>query len=361
MPKKITMLLVVPRSGSTVTERAFKSTGYFSLVRHEPNADCYYKRVGHTPEGTNESEMTFLDYPAFKKQVLEAAQTGRVFVKDMVHYFYDDIANDPVFAREIDFVLLIREPSQTIRSYLSLDPMELKDFRENAHKSLDPLKNDPAAFKAKVNDMLNIIDSADLNQLKPHVQEILALFNPIDHEDTDIMINLIIDIMVKMVKIKEVGFQYLALFADKLKSWGHSYTVVDYADMVADPEKMLFSLCKRLDLPYKPGMHLLKQPDEEFKHQTEKFHDWHVPALNTTQIQAIKTQYKVELSDPRVQQLLVPNQPFYLRLKEQALKPVAQVPVAASQAMLLSQYQPRVFNSITEVRLETKFRLAKLI
>lgn len=119
MKHQIDLFLAVPRSGSTVLELAFKNSGYYESYFHEPMADNYYQRKNPTLPGMHADHMQFLDYETFKKQVREAAQKGRVLVKDMVYHLFDNIIQDQAFVKEVNIVLLMREPVRAIQSHLS--------------------------------------------------------------------------------------------------------------------------------------------------------------------------------------------------------------------------------------------------
>jgi hypothetical protein len=252
---ELVFLLAVPRSGSTATELAFQQSGLFSKFMHEPNADRYYKKNNNNLPGMQAQHMQYLSYAEFKAQVLEAAQTGRVFVKDMVHHFYEDIAQDQAFCQQIKFALLIRDPLPTIRSHLDAN--------------------------------------AD-------------------------------------VTCEEIGYEALAGFAQILKGWNLDYQVIDYADIVNDPDTAMPILFESLGLPPTSATAEIS-PNADIRGQMAKFGDvWHGPALNSTKIEAKATVYKVGANDPRVLELVKHHQPYYEQLRAQALRFAPKSPVLAT-------------------------------
>jgi hypothetical protein len=259
----IVFLLAVPRSGSTATELAFKHSGLFSTFMHEPNSDRYYKKHNNNLPGMKTEHMKFLSYPEFKAQVLAAAEGGRVFVKDMVHHFYDEITQDEAFCKQIKFALLIRDPLPAIRSHLS----------ENYSASSE-----------------------------------------------------------------EIGFEALAKFSNQLKTWKQPYRVIDYQDIVNDPDQALDTLIEALGLPPRSDSFEIK-PDSEMKSQMAKFASWHEVALNSTKIETKETVYKVKAEDPRVQELLKHHQPYYDQLRAEALCFAPKVPALQLWRLSLSSPQ----------------------
>ena len=91
----------------------------------------YMGNVGyHYYVGRGVREMPLLDYdPAtptswgdIKAMVLDAAEQGPVFFKDMAYYVVPALFDDPDFASRITHSFLIRDPIKALLSYYKLDP-----------------------------------------------------------------------------------------------------------------------------------------------------------------------------------------------------------------------------------------------
>ncbi|MEE2981309.1 MAG: hypothetical protein VYA71_07190 [Pseudomonadota bacterium] len=111
-----------PRSMSTAMERAMRERGDCRCF-HEPFLYHYYV-------GRGVREMPLLEYdPAtptsygdIRAMVLEAAEAGPVFFKDMAYYVVPALFDDPAFASRITHSFLIRDPVKALLSYYKLDP-----------------------------------------------------------------------------------------------------------------------------------------------------------------------------------------------------------------------------------------------
>jgi len=111
-----------PRSMSTATERIMRERGDFTCF-HEPFMYLYY--VGdakkemphfHIPPGTPTC------YDDIREMLLNAADQGPVFFKDMGYYIVDRLQQDRAFVDRITHTFLIRNPEKSIVSYYKLDP-----------------------------------------------------------------------------------------------------------------------------------------------------------------------------------------------------------------------------------------------
>ncbi|MFP6743907.1 MAG: hypothetical protein VCB77_01805, partial [Alphaproteobacteria bacterium] len=111
-----------PRSMSTAMERAMRERGDCRCF-HEPFLYHYYV-------GRGVREMPLLEYdPAtptsygdIRAMVLDAAEAGPVFFKDMAYYVVPALFDDPAFASRITHSFLIRDPVKALMSYYKLDP-----------------------------------------------------------------------------------------------------------------------------------------------------------------------------------------------------------------------------------------------
>lgn len=115
----IDLLLAVPRSGSTTLENALAHSGYYEDYFHEKLGDQFYAHNNPDLPGMHTDKMEFDDYPTFKNKVRSTAEKGRVLIKDMAYVMYDNLVDDPEFVKEMNIVLLMREPLKAIQSHLT--------------------------------------------------------------------------------------------------------------------------------------------------------------------------------------------------------------------------------------------------
>lgn len=111
-----------PRSMSTAMERIMRERGDFNCF-HEPFMYLYY--VGDAKKEMplfNMPPGTPTSYEGIRAILLDAAETGPVFFKDMSYYILDRIMDDRAFADRITHTFLIRDPEKSIVSYYKLDP-----------------------------------------------------------------------------------------------------------------------------------------------------------------------------------------------------------------------------------------------
>lgn len=116
-----------PRSMSTAFERIMRARGDFECL-HEPFMYDYYinrstKEMPHF-DAMDEHPKT---YDAIRAMILEKAEQGPVFFKDMSYYVMPQIAADEAFFARITHSFLIRDPKASIVSYAKLDPAMLLD------------------------------------------------------------------------------------------------------------------------------------------------------------------------------------------------------------------------------------------
>lgn len=110
-----------PRSMSTAVERLFRERGDLRCL-HEPFMYPYYMA------DTNRNMPHFQPkegYPAtyaeVREKILNEAQSGSVFFKDMSYYILSHLESDPDFNQRLKHCFLIRNPRATIASYFDLD------------------------------------------------------------------------------------------------------------------------------------------------------------------------------------------------------------------------------------------------
>jgi hypothetical protein len=107
------MLWSVPRSRSTAFFRMMAERGDFTVV-HEPFS--YLVMYGHTDVGGTRVSSE----PALVKALLELP--GQVFTKETTGVRYPEVLATPDFLDRLTHTFLIRDPRETIPSYLKLEP-----------------------------------------------------------------------------------------------------------------------------------------------------------------------------------------------------------------------------------------------
>ncbi len=111
-----------PRSMSTAFERIMRSRGDLACL-HEPFMYDYYvhrsTRVMPHFEVQPEHPVAYNDIRAL---IVQKAEAGPVFFKDMSYYVMPHLMADEDFARRITHSFLIRDPMASIVSYAKLDP-----------------------------------------------------------------------------------------------------------------------------------------------------------------------------------------------------------------------------------------------
>ncbi|MEY8839746.1 hypothetical protein AB9K41_12030 [Cribrihabitans sp. XS_ASV171] len=111
-----------PRSMSTATERIMRERGDLDCL-HEPFMYDYYvhRKVREVP-GFDVQPDHPQDYEAIRDMILERAEAGPVFFKDMSYYVVPRILQDAGFLDRLSNMFLVRRPRAAILSYHKLDP-----------------------------------------------------------------------------------------------------------------------------------------------------------------------------------------------------------------------------------------------
>lgn len=153
----------VPRSRSTVFERVWKQVPEMNIF-HESFAPYYYKHIYpvQIPE-MDIDENTSTEYEEIKKNILDAKKKGPVFLKDMPYYCIDKLTQDTDFLLQATHIFLIRDPKETILSYLAIDPnAELEAFGFKAAQELH-------AFLTEKGIQSLVIDTGDLGKRQEQI------------------------------------------------------------------------------------------------------------------------------------------------------------------------------------------------
>lgn len=115
-----------PRSMSTAIERIMRERGDLNCA-HEPFMyDYYVNRSNAMPHFDVDPDhpQTYAD---IRDMLIERAQTGPVFFKDMSYYVVPHILDDELFRPHLKNVFLVRRPKAAIVSYHKLDPKVSSD------------------------------------------------------------------------------------------------------------------------------------------------------------------------------------------------------------------------------------------
>ncbi len=111
-----------PRSMSTAFERVMRARGDLECL-HEPFMyDYYINRSKRTMPHFDAEDQHPRNYEAIRDMILEKAERGPVFFKDMSYYVVPHIFDDPVFLNRITHSFLLRDLKASIVSYAKLDP-----------------------------------------------------------------------------------------------------------------------------------------------------------------------------------------------------------------------------------------------
>lgn len=119
---QIIALWTYPRTISTAFERVMIERGDLKVF-HEPFSYLYYVH-----EGESAISQEFVDqahprtYPDIKEMILEAAEKGPVYFKDMAAHCFDPLIRDEAFIARMHNTFLIRDPAKTIASFHALNP-----------------------------------------------------------------------------------------------------------------------------------------------------------------------------------------------------------------------------------------------
>ena len=122
MSHKIIALWCHPRSMSTAMERSMRERGDLACF-HEPFMYYYYLHLKRRefPHFDADPDKP-RSYDDVKGMLLDAAEAGPVFFKDMSYYILQDLMEDEAFASRITHSFLIRDPLFSLTSYHALDP-----------------------------------------------------------------------------------------------------------------------------------------------------------------------------------------------------------------------------------------------
>lgn len=107
-----------PRSMSTAVERIMRERGDLQVL-HEPFMYAYYlggdrpKFAGFEPEAGHP-----IHYGDIRDMIRAQAEAGPVFFKDMGYYVTRTLTRDAAFARQMHHCFLIRDPAESILSYV---------------------------------------------------------------------------------------------------------------------------------------------------------------------------------------------------------------------------------------------------
>ncbi len=114
------------------------------------------------------------------------------------------------------------------------------------------------------------------------------------------------------VTVAEVGLEQLCAVYEKASSLGHGPVVVDADDLEDDPEGVIRSYCRALDIPFIPEA-LTWDPGQ--KAEWEIWKDWHKDAAESTGIQKnVETfEVTVENSD-HLKRMYEDQLPFYQKM-----------------------------------------------
>ncbi|MCP5074928.1 MAG: hypothetical protein GY947_16765 [Rhodobacteraceae bacterium] len=118
-----------PRSMSTAVERIMRERGDLDCA-HEPFMYDYYvhRRITEMPHFDVQPDHP-TSYADIRDMLLERAERGPVFIKDMSYYVLPHILEDTEFNARLVNAFLIRDPLAAILSYYKLDPnMSLEEI-----------------------------------------------------------------------------------------------------------------------------------------------------------------------------------------------------------------------------------------
>ena len=119
---KIYVLWCHPRSMSTAVERIMRERGDLACF-HEPFTYDYYahRRVRVMPHFQPQKDHP-VSFEAVRDMLLNAAQRGPVFIKEMSYYVIPRILTDADLSQHLVNSFLIRAPQAALASYFRLDP-----------------------------------------------------------------------------------------------------------------------------------------------------------------------------------------------------------------------------------------------
>ncbi len=110
-----------PRSLSSALERVMVERGDLRTL-HEPFIHLYYVGDAKKPLAHFEPLPSHpTSYAGIRRMILQAAEDGPLFVKDMCYYVLDYVLDDAEFLGRLRNTFLIRDPARAIVSYYKLD------------------------------------------------------------------------------------------------------------------------------------------------------------------------------------------------------------------------------------------------
>lgn len=115
-----------PRSMSTAIERIMRERGDLDCA-HEPFMyDYYVSRSNEMPHFDVDPDHP-KTYAGIRDMLLERAESGPVFIKDMSYYVMPHILDDAGFAERLVNIFLVRRPRAAMISYNKIDPNVTSD------------------------------------------------------------------------------------------------------------------------------------------------------------------------------------------------------------------------------------------
>ena len=111
-----------PRSMSTAFERIMRARGDLECL-HEPFMyDYYINRSKRTMPHFDAEDQHPRSYDAIRAMILDKAERGPVFFKDMSYYVVPHLLEDLEFLDRLTHSFLVRDLKASIVSYAKLDP-----------------------------------------------------------------------------------------------------------------------------------------------------------------------------------------------------------------------------------------------
>ncbi len=118
---KIIALWTHPRSVSTAFERVMIERRDMEIL-HEPFSYLYYvqgKGASIKQQFVDPNHPT--DYPGICQYIIQAAEKGPVFYKDMCAHCYKHLVEDKAFLERVTHTFLIRDPAKAIASFYAMN------------------------------------------------------------------------------------------------------------------------------------------------------------------------------------------------------------------------------------------------
>jgi len=143
-----------PRSMSTATERIMRERGDLECL-HEPFLHYYYlQKSKQNLAHFNDKPGHPVSYQDTRNWILERANSGPVFAKDMSYYVMPELLDDADFCENVRHCFLIRHPLKSILSYYKLDPgLSLEEIGLQAQwdhfQGIEKLNSTPIVLEAE--------------------------------------------------------------------------------------------------------------------------------------------------------------------------------------------------------------------